>query len=68
MSKIFIKKGKAIDTDHRITKQQKLPFNGIKGCRKTSCMAACQQQKIRYNSDTFIMLHLAGSKNRTKTD
>ena len=37
----------AIDIDHRVTKQQYtplLPFNGIKGGRKTSCMA-CQQKK-----------------------
>ena len=43
-----LKKGVAIDIDHRITKQQYtplLPFNGIEGGRKTSCMA-CQQKKI----------------------
>ena len=42
-------KGVAIDIDHRLTKQQYtslLPFNGIKGDRKTSCMACQQQKKI----------------------
>ena len=42
-----LQKGVAIDIDHRVTKQQftpLLPFNGIKGGRKTSCMA-CQKKK-----------------------
>ena len=42
-----LKKGVAIDIDHRVMKQQYtplLPLNGIKGGRKTSCMA-CQQKK-----------------------
>jgi len=42
-----LKKGVAIDIDHRVTKQQYtplLPLNGIEGGRKTSCMA-CQKKK-----------------------
>ena len=40
-------KGVAVDIDHRLMKQQYtslLPFNGIKGGRKTSCIT-CQQKK-----------------------
>ena len=43
----------AIDIDHRVTKQQYtslLPLDGIKGGRKTSCMACQQKKRLRTNS------------------
>ena len=48
LSSFKIIKGVAIDIDHRLRTQQytsQLPFNGIKGGRKTSCMA-CQQKNL----------------------
>ena len=49
-------KGVAIDIDHRLTKQQYtslLPFNGIKGGRKTSCMA-CQKKVLNLRHLRFF--------------
>ena len=52
---VKIKKGADIDIDHRVTKQQYttlLPLNGIKGGRKTSCMA-CQQNKTIVHEERY---------------
>ena len=62
-----LKKGEAIDKDHRVTKQQYTTYSlyETQGGRKTSCMA-CQQKKIKLQvdvcSETFRSVRKLGRK------